>query len=48
MCTKTQVAYFQLRHPPSTLMEDLLADFMPEHSEDFKVAPVSARLAALC
>ncbi|CAG10152.1 unnamed protein product, partial [Tetraodon nigroviridis] len=32
-------AIIDLRHPPSTLMEDLLADFMPEHSEDFKVAP---------
>lgn len=48
MCTKTQMAYFQLHHPPSKLTEEPLADFMPEDGENFKVASVTSRLAALC
>lgn len=48
MCANTQMAYFQLHHPSSRLLEELLADLMPEHSEDLNVASVTSRLAALC
>lgn len=48
MCANTQMAYFQLHHPNTSLVKELLADLRPEHSEDLKVTSVTSRLAALC
>lgn len=48
MCANTQMAYFQLHHPTTSLVKELLADLRPEHSEDWKVTSGTSRLAALC